>query len=53
MKKILNVTLAIEVETTLDGVDDIVDNLYFNIDEESENVEVINSEVVEYFEVYE
>ena len=44
MKKILNVTLAIEVDT-------ILDNLSFKVSEDSENVEVKSSEVVDYFEV--
>ena len=52
MKKTLNVTLAIEVETTLDSVHDIMDNLSINVGEESENVEVERHEVVEFFEVY-
>jgi hypothetical protein len=51
MKKILNVTLAIEVDTILDKVGDVVDNLSFKVSEDSENVEVKSSEVVDYFEV--
>lgn len=50
MKKKIHVTLEIEVETDL-KVSNIVDNLTFNISEDSENVEVLNHEVVDYFEV--
>lgn len=52
MKKTINVTLAIVVDTTLDKVGDVVDNLTFNVAEDSENVEVKSSEVVDFFEVY-
>ena len=52
MKKTLNVTLAIVVDTELDKVGDIVDNLTFNVVEDSENVEVIDKEVVDFFEVF-
>ena len=51
MKKTIQVTLSIEVDTILDKVGDIVDNLTFNINEDSENVEVKEHEVVDYFEV--
>lgn len=52
MKKTINVTLAIVVEGNLERVGDIVDNLTFNVVEDSENVEVIDKEVVDFFEVY-
>ena len=51
MKKTLNVTLAIVVDTTLDRVGDVVDNPTSNVAEDSENVEVVSSEVVDFFEV--
>lgn len=51
-KKTLNVTLAIVVDTDLDKVGDIVDNLTFKVEEDSENVEVKSSEVVDFFEVF-
>jgi len=51
-KKTLNVTLAIVVDTDLTKVGDIVDNLTFKIEEDSENVEVKDHEVVDFFEVY-
>ena len=51
MKKKIHVTLEIEVDTTLDKVGDIVDNLTFTITEDSENVEVKDQEVVDFFEV--
>jgi len=49
MKKTLNVTLAIEVDTTIEKVCDIVDNLTFKVSEDSENVSVVSSEVVDFF----
>ncbi len=52
MKKTLNVTLAIEVDTIIEKVGDIIDNLTFNINEDSENVEVKDHEIVDFFEVY-
>ena len=52
MKKTLNVTLAIVVDTELEGVGDIVDNLTFKVEEDSENVEVKDTEVVDFFEVW-
>lgn len=52
MKKTLNVTLAIVVDTELDKVGDIVDNLIFKVQEDSENVEVKDTEVVDFFEVF-
>ena len=51
MKKTIQVTLSIEVETTLEKVGKVVDNLTFSITEDSENVEVLDHEVVDYFEV--
>jgi len=51
MKKKLHVTLEIEVETDLTKIGDIVDSLTFNVTEDDENVEVKDSEVVDYFEV--
>ncbi len=50
-KTTLNVTLAIVVDTDLNKVGDIVDNLAFNI-EAADDVEVIEHEVVDYFEVF-
>lgn len=50
-KKTLNVTLAIKIDTDLDKVGDIVDNLTFKVEEDSENVEVKEHEVVDFFEV--
>jgi hypothetical protein len=51
MKKKLHVTLEIEVETDLTNIGDVVDSLTFNVTEDDENVEVKDSEVVDYFEV--
>jgi len=51
MKKKLHVTLEIEVETDLTKIGDVVDSLTFNVTEDDENVEVKDSEVVDYFEV--
>lgn len=50
-KKTLNVTLAIVVDTDLTKVGDIVDNLTFKVEEDSENVEVKDHEVIDFFEV--
>lgn len=52
MKKTLNVTLAIVVDTELEKVGNIVDNLTFKVEEDSENVEVKDTEVVDFFEVW-
>ncbi len=52
MKKTLNITLAVVVDTDLTKVGDIVDNLTFPVVEETENVEVIDTEVVDFFEVF-
>lgn len=51
MVKTIQVTLSIKVDTILDRVGDIVDNLTFDISEDSENVEVKEHEVVDFFEV--
>lgn len=51
MVKTIQVTLSIKVDTILDRVGDIVDNLTFNINEDSENVEVKEHEVIDFFEV--
>lgn len=52
-KRTLNVTLAVVVETDLMSVDSIIDNLKFNVEEVSENVEVIGGlvQIEEFFEV--
>jgi hypothetical protein len=52
MEKTLNVTLAIVVDTELEKVGNIVDNLTFKVEEDSENVEVKDTEVVDFFEVW-
>jgi hypothetical protein len=51
MEKTLNVTLAIVVDTELEKVGNIVDNLTFKVEEDSENVEVKHTEIVDFFEV--
>lgn len=51
MKKTINVTLAITVDTILDGVDNIIDNIDFGIEANSENVEVEKHEVIDFFGV--
>lgn len=50
-KVVLNVTLAVEVETDIEKVSDIVDNLSFKVEEITENVEVKDTEIVEFFDV--
>lgn len=50
MKKTLNITLAVEVDSDLDNVGKIVDDLDFSI--ESEEVKVKDHYVVDYFEVF-
>lgn len=51
-KRTLNVTLAVVVDTNLMSVDSIIDNLKFNVEEVSENVEVAGgAEIVNFFEV--
>ena len=51
MKKTLNVTLAVEVDSDLDNVGKIVDDLNFSIESEGE-VKVKDHFVVDYFEVF-
>ena len=51
MKKTLNVTLAVEVDAIIDSVDDIVNNISFDANECSENVEVVNVSIIDFFEV--
>jgi hypothetical protein len=51
MKKVLNVTLAITIDTDISNVGAIIDNLSFDINEESENVSVLDHEVIDFFEV--
>lgn len=50
-KVMLNVTLAVEVETDIEKVSDIVDNLSFKVEETTENVEVKGADIVEFFDV--
>ena len=61
-KVVLNVTLAVEVETdiinssAIDDIDmedvaNIVNNLSFKVEEETEDVKVKNTSIVEYFDV--
>lgn len=50
-KRMINVTLAVVVDTDLTSVDNIIDNLKFSVEELSENVEVANTEIVEFFGV--
>lgn len=52
MKKTLNITLSVVVDSDLDKVANIVDNLNFKVEEDSENVEVKDVEVVDFFEVW-
>lgn len=51
-KVVLNVTLAVVVETDIEKVSDIVDNLSFKVEEETENVEVKHTKIVEFFDVH-
>ena len=51
MKKTINVTLAIEVDTDLESVDDVMNSLSFSADPDDENVDVEHTEVIEFFEV--
>lgn len=48
-KRYLQITLHVEVESDLKDVNDIVDNLDYNIEGISENVEVKRSEIVDFF----
>ena len=61
-KVVLNVTLAVEVETdiinssAIDDIDmedvaNIVNNLSFKVEEVTEDVKVKNTSIVEYFDV--
>ena len=58
-KVVLNVTLAVVVETDIINSSDIdikdvaniVSNLSFKVEEETENVEVKHTEIVEFFDV--
>ena len=49
MVKVVNVTLAVKVDTDLEKAGHIVDNLTFKVEEDSENVEVLDTEVVDFF----
>lgn len=51
MKKTLNITLAVEVDTELDSVDDVVNNIEVSVDGISENVSVEHYEIEDFFEV--
>lgn len=54
MKKTLNITLAVVVDTDLTKAGDIVDNLSFPVVKdliEDVQLEVVDSEIVDYFEV--
>ncbi|MBP5422000.1 MAG: hypothetical protein J6Y78_06145 [Paludibacteraceae bacterium] len=58
-KVVLNVTLAVEVETgiinssdiDMEDVANIVDNLSFKVEEVTKDVKVKNTSVVEFFDV--
>ena len=58
-KVVLNVTLAVEVETDIinssdidmEDVANIVSNLSFKVEEVTEDVKVKNTSIVEYFDV--
>lgn len=58
-KVVLNVTLAVEVETDIinssdvdmEDVANIVNNLSFKVEEVTEDVKVKNASIVEYFDV--
>jgi hypothetical protein len=50
MKKTLNITLAVEVDTDLEGVDDVVNNIEINVISISENVGVEHHEIEDFFE---
>ena len=51
MKKTLNITLAVEVDTELDSVDNVVNNIEINVVSISENVGVEHYEIEDFFEV--
>jgi hypothetical protein len=50
MRNRIIVTLGVDVDSDLDGVDNIVENLSFLVTEKSENVEVCSTDVIEFFE---
>ncbi len=52
MKKTLNITLAVEVDTELDSVDNVVNNIEISVESTSENVEVEHYEIEDFFEVW-
>ena len=51
MKKVLSITLLVEVNTELEGVDNIVNNIEISAVSISENVDVEKYEVKDFFEV--
>jgi hypothetical protein len=51
-KKVLNVTLAVTIDTDINEVGDIVDNLTFDVTPDNNDVKVNDSEIVDYFEVF-
>jgi hypothetical protein len=51
MKKTINVTLAIEVDTVLESIDDTVNSLLFSVNPDDEMVVVERTEVIDFFEV--
>lgn len=51
MKKTLNITLAVEVDTELDSVDNVVNNINISVESISENVGVEHYEIEDFFEV--
>lgn len=51
-KRVLNVTLAITIDTNISEVGDIVDNLTFDATPGNNNIQVNETEIVDYFEVY-
>lgn len=51
MKKTLNITLAVEVDTDLEGVDDVINNIEVSVESISENVGVEHYEIEDFFEV--
>ena len=51
-KKVLNITLAVTVDTNLRSVTKMMDALETSVDSTCGNVEVVDTEVVDYFEVY-
>ena len=51
MKKTLNITLAVEVDTELDSVDNVINNIEVSVQSISENVGVEHYEIEDFFEV--